>query len=86
MVPLLSQNARDSAGRTAVLMMLAAVWQTILDWAMGTPAGFAAFRDRRINAMLGKILKAWSEFLDSGDSRYVLIAGPAANSPAVRHI
>jgi len=28
----------------------------ILDWAMGTPAGFAAFRDRRINAMFGKIL------------------------------
>jgi hypothetical protein len=44
----------------------------ILDWAMGTPAGFAAFRDRRINAMFGKILTAWCEFLSSGDSRYVL--------------
>src|ERR1700734_395942 len=28
MVPLLSQNARAAAGRTAVLMMLAAVWQS----------------------------------------------------------
>lgn len=28
----------------------------ILDWTMGTPAGFAAFRDRRINTMLKKVL------------------------------
>ena len=44
----------------------------ILDWTMGTPAGFAAYRDPRVNAMLKKILTAWCEFLDSGDSRYVL--------------
>ena len=35
----------------------------ILDWATGTPAGFAAFRDPRVNAMLTKILTAWCEFL-----------------------
>ena len=29
----------------------------ILDWTMGTPAGFAAYRDRRVNAMLKKILE-----------------------------
>ena len=34
----------------------------ILDWAMGTPAGFAAFRDPRVNAALKKILTAWCEF------------------------
>jgi phosphatidylserine decarboxylase len=44
----------------------------ILDWTMGTPAGFAAFRHPRINAMLKKVLTAWCEFLDSPDSRYVL--------------
>lgn len=45
----------------------------ILDWTMGTPAGFAARRgDRRINAMLGKILNAWSEFLCSPQSLCVL--------------
>jgi len=49
----------------------------ILDWTMGTPAGFAAFRDRRINAMLKKILTAWCEFLSSGDSRYVLNDSPS---------
>src|SRR6201994_4235164 len=49
----------------------------ILDWTMGTPAGFAAFRDRRINAMLKKILSAWCEFLDSGGSRYVLNDSPS---------
>jgi phosphatidylserine decarboxylase len=49
----------------------------ILDWAMGTPAGFAAFRHPRINAMLKKILTAWCEFLDSPDSRYVLNDSPS---------
>jgi phosphatidylserine decarboxylase len=44
----------------------------ILDWTMGTPAGFAAYRDRRINAKLKKILNAWCEFLDSPSSLYVL--------------
>lgn len=49
----------------------------ILDWTMGTPAGFAAFRDPRINATLKKILNAWCEFLSSGDSRYVLNDSPS---------
>jgi phosphatidylserine decarboxylase len=49
----------------------------ILDWAMGTPAGFAAFRDRQINAMFKKILTAWCEFLTSSDSRYVLNDSPS---------
>jgi phosphatidylserine decarboxylase len=48
----------------------------ILDWAMGTPAGFAAFRDPRINDMLRKILTAWCEFLSSSDSLYVLNDSP----------
>ncbi len=49
----------------------------ILEWTMGTPAGFAAFRDRRINAMIKKILTAWCEFLSSADSRYVLNDSPS---------
>ena len=48
----------------------------ILDWAMGTPAGFAAFRDDAINAMFKKILDAWCEFLSGPDSLYVLNDGP----------
>jgi phosphatidylserine decarboxylase len=48
----------------------------ILDWTMATPAGFAAYRDRRINAMLKKILNAWCEFLDSPESLYVLNDSP----------
>ena len=44
----------------------------VLDWTMGTAAGFAAYRDRRINDALRKMLRAWCEFLDSPDSRYVL--------------
>jgi phosphatidylserine decarboxylase len=53
----------------------------ILDWTMGTPAGFAAFRDRRINAMLKKILGVCCEFPSSGDSRYVLNGARPADSP-----
>ena len=49
----------------------------ILDWAMGTPTGFAAFRDPRINAMLKKILTAWCKFLSSADSLYVLNDSPS---------
>jgi phosphatidylserine decarboxylase len=44
----------------------------VLDWTMGTPAGFAAYRDRRINDALRAILRGWCEFLDSPESRYVL--------------
>jgi phosphatidylserine decarboxylase len=44
----------------------------ILDWTMGTTAGFAAYRDPRINAMVGKILDAWGTFLSSAESLYVL--------------
>ena len=49
----------------------------ILDWCMGTPAGFAAFRNDAINAMIKKILTAWSEFLSSDKSLYVLNETPA---------
>jgi len=59
-------------GDQAVTLPLGA----ILDWTMGTPAGFAAYRDPRVNAMLKKILTVWGEFLDSGDSRYVLNTSP----------
>ncbi|MEJ5944010.1 phosphatidylserine decarboxylase family protein [Pseudokineococcus basanitobsidens] len=49
----------------------------LLDWAMGTPAGFAAFRDPRVNAALKGVLREWCEFLDSPGSLYVLNDGPA---------
>jgi phosphatidylserine decarboxylase len=56
--------------------MVATPMNAILDWTMGTPAGFAAFRDARINAMLKKILTVWCEFLSSADSLYVLNDSP----------
>jgi phosphatidylserine decarboxylase len=56
--------------------MVATPLGAILDWTMGTPAGFAAYRDRRINGMLKKILNAWCEFLSSGESLYVLNDSP----------
>ena len=57
--------------------MVATPLAAILDWAMGTPAGFAAFRDPRINEMLRKILTVWCEFLSSEDSLYVLNDSPS---------
>jgi phosphatidylserine decarboxylase len=57
--------------------MVATPLGAILDWTMGTPAGFAAYRDPRINATLKKILTAWCEFLSSGDSLYVLNESPS---------
>lgn len=60
-------------GENAVTLPLNA----ILDWTMGTPSGFAAYRDPRINAILKKILNAWCEFLSSADSLYVLNDSPS---------
>ena len=57
--------------------MVATPLAAILDWTMGTPAGFAAYRDPRINAMVRKILGAWCEFLSSRDSIYVLNDSPS---------
>lgn len=48
----------------------------ILNWAMGTPAGTAAFLDVRVNAQLKKILNQWAVFLRSPDSRTVLNDDP----------
>jgi phosphatidylserine decarboxylase len=59
-------------GEQAVTLPLNA----ILDWTMATSAGFAAYRDPRINAMLAKILGVWCEFLSSSDSLYVLNDSP----------
>jgi phosphatidylserine decarboxylase len=57
--------------------MVATPLGAILDWTMGTPAGFAAYRDPRINAMLKRILTVWCEFLSSRESLYVLNDSPS---------
>ncbi len=44
----------------------------IVNWAMGTPAGAAAFLNEKVNRQLKKILTQWAVFLNSGDSRAVL--------------
>jgi len=44
----------------------------ILDFPMVTPAGLAAFLLPKVNAMFSKILKAWTKYLDSPESTYVL--------------
>jgi phosphatidylserine decarboxylase len=44
----------------------------VLDWAMGTEGGFAAFLNRKLNAQLKKVLNHWGTFLKSKDSQYIL--------------
>jgi len=48
----------------------------VLDWCMGTPAGFVAFRLDAVNAMLRKVLRAWCDYLSSPASLYVLNDSP----------
>ena len=44
----------------------------ILDWAMGTEAGFAAFLNDRVNLQFKKLLNEWGIFLKSAQSTHVL--------------
>jgi phosphatidylserine decarboxylase len=48
----------------------------ILDWPMGTPGGFTAFLDSRINHQFREMLGEWARFLGSQDSVYVLNTDP----------
>jgi len=50
----------------------------ILNWPMGTPGGFAAFLNDKVNAQFKKLLDEWATFLGSPESRYVLSADPTS--------
>jgi phosphatidylserine decarboxylase len=59
----------------------------ILDYAMITPAGLSAFTMEKVNSMFRKVLKVWTECLDSPDSRYVLNESPTGwLNPAARKV
>jgi phosphatidylserine decarboxylase len=49
----------------------------VLDGTMATPAGFAAYRDPRVNAAIKQLLDGYARFLDSPESAYVLNDSPA---------
>lgn len=44
----------------------------ILDWSMGTRAGYAFFLNEKVNTCFQNILNAWCDFLNTADSTYVL--------------
>lgn len=44
----------------------------ILDWGMGTPAGFAVYQDPQVNGLLKKVLDQWGAYLKSEESADVL--------------
>ena len=56
--------------------LVGAPMNAIIDWSMGTRAGFAAFRNDQVNAIFRKILNVWCGFLSSPESRYVLNDSP----------
>ena len=49
----------------------------VLDWTKATPAGFAFYRDPRVNDALRGVLQAWGEFLSSEKSLAVLTDEPS---------
>jgi len=57
----------------------------ILDWPMGTTAGFTAFINPKVNTQFKEMFDAWTIFLTSPESRYVLTTenngwfGPSAS-------
>ncbi|WP_432512495.1 phophatidylserine decarboxylase associated domain-containing protein [Kineococcus sp. SYSU DK001] len=50
--------------------------EAVLDWAVSTPSGFAAFRDPEVNELIAAYLRAWCDFLTSRESLYVLNDSP----------
>lgn len=48
----------------------------ILDWSMGTEAGYAAFLSEKVNKQFKKMLNEWGIFLKSADSCAVLSKDP----------
>jgi phosphatidylserine decarboxylase len=60
----------------------------ILDYPMISPTGLAAFADAKVSAMFRKYLAAWSEFLGSERSCYVLNDSPTGwlNAAARRQL
>ena len=47
-------------------------YNAILNWPMGTKAGYTVFLNDKVNDQLRKMLTAWTTFLGSPDSCYVL--------------
>jgi len=65
-----------SPGHGEATALVGVPFSAILVWTMGTPAGFAAYRNIKINAMFKELLAVWTEFLNSEASRYVLVDSP----------
>lgn len=49
----------------------------VLDWTKATPAGFAFYRDPRVNDALRGVLDAWCTFLSSPESADVIVDSPS---------
>jgi len=61
-----------SPGHGEATALVGVPFSAVLVWTMGTPAGFAAYRNVKINTMFKELLAVWTEFLNCETSRYVL--------------
>lgn len=59
-------------GSRQAVVLVGTPFSAVLIWTMGTAAGFAAYRDEKINAMFKKLLAVWAQFLDSPASTSVI--------------
>ena len=55
----------------------------LLDWPMGTYAGYSVFSSSLFNRQFKKVLSYWSEYLTTEASRYVLIDNDPNSDPPV---
>ncbi|KAJ0359153.1 hypothetical protein COL154_008563 [Colletotrichum chrysophilum] len=73
----------DRPGNEHAMGFVAAPINALLNYPMGTAAGYEFFRRPEVNEAMGKVLSAWGKFLASGDSRGCLRAWVSASGQIV---
>ncbi|KAJ0333449.1 hypothetical protein COL5a_001156 [Colletotrichum fioriniae] len=73
----------DRPGNEDAMGFVAAPINALLNYPMGTAAGYEFFRRRDVNAAMGEVLSAWGRFLASKDSRGCLRAWVSASGQVV---
>ncbi|KAK1728062.1 phosphatidylserine decarboxylase-domain-containing protein [Colletotrichum acutatum] len=73
----------DRPGNEDAMGFVAAPINALLNYPMGTAAGYEFFRRREVNEAMGEVLSAWGRFLASRESRGCLRAWVSASGQVV---
>ncbi|KAL2878228.1 hypothetical protein SGCOL_006479 [Colletotrichum sp. CLE4] len=73
----------DIPGNEDAMGFVAAPINALLNWPMGTAAGYEFFRRREVNEAMGSVLSAWGKFLASRASRGCLRGWVSASGQVV---